>query len=234
MDYPIEMLEQYLCPGGIIYNKQVWKDFKPGSEAYYSSVNYEILGYLVKILSGVSYVEYCDDHIFKPLQMKNTSFLLENLDSAKIAVPYVHLLGKLIALPKYEDKNYAAGGMQTSVLDLSHFFIAHMNSGVYNDTSILKAETIELMHKIQYPGTIKHNIRRYGLGWAIGPTYLDETHREGHEGAVPGGNSYMLYCPSSRVGVIYLINQYTMHVKPTEMFSWIILRNILFEKGNEF
>ena len=234
LNYPIEWIEEYLCPGGEIYNPSVWHDFPPGSEAYYSSVNYEVLGYLVKIISGKSYVDYCEENIFKPLQMNNTSFLLENLDKNKIAVPYIHLFNKFIALPKYEDKNYASGGMQTSVNDLSHFFIAHMNGGTYNGINILKNETIDLMHTIQYPDTVKHNIRRYGLGWAVGPKLLDGTHREGHEGAVPGGNSYMLYRSTDKVGVIYIINQYSMHVKPSEMVSWIILRNLLFEKGSEF
>ena len=55
---------------------------------------------------------------------------------------------------------YPAGGLYTTVTDLSHFLIAHMNDGIYNGTRILKKETVELMHATQ-PG----NQIGYGLAW---------------------------------------------------------------------
>jgi CubicO group peptidase (beta-lactamase class C family) len=229
-----EFLQEFFTSQGKFYTPGIWRNVPPGEEAYYSSVGYDVLGYLIEQLTNQSYETYCHDHIFTPLNMHNTSSQLTNLTKNNLATPYLWLLGHYIPLPNYEIDNLcaAAGGLQTTANDLSHLMIVHMNNGTYNNIHLLNKETIDLMHRIQYPGSEKHNIRRYGLGWCIGPTLPDGTHLEGHEGAVPGGNSYMLYSSSEAVGVIYLTNQYSYIVKPMELLSWIGLRNRLFLKAD--
>jgi CubicO group peptidase (beta-lactamase class C family) len=49
-------------------------NFSPGSEFLYSNSGYWLLGQVVKQVSGVTMAVYADEHVFKPLAMKNTHF----------------------------------------------------------------------------------------------------------------------------------------------------------------
>lgn len=49
-------------------------DFEPGSEYQYSNTNYTLLGEIVSAVSGKSLREFCEQHIFEPLGMRNTFF----------------------------------------------------------------------------------------------------------------------------------------------------------------
>jgi CubicO group peptidase (beta-lactamase class C family) len=139
------------------------------------------------------------EHIFEPLSMYDTSFYIDDHDPEKLAIPYLRLHGFYITLPNYEyDCFNPTAGLRTNVIDLSHFLIAHMNEGVYDDVRILNSSSIEEMHRWQY------NVR-YGLGW----DYLD--HRDnvvqGHEGSDIGFRSFMFYQDTDDVGVIYFFNE---------------------------
>ncbi|RLN47053.1 hypothetical protein BBJ29_006025 [Phytophthora kernoviae] len=48
--------------------------FKPGTNYSYSDDNYVLLAYMVESLSGLSFGEYLQTHIFKPLNLKFTSY----------------------------------------------------------------------------------------------------------------------------------------------------------------
>jgi CubicO group peptidase (beta-lactamase class C family) len=119
--------------------------------------------------------------------------------------------------------------LYTTVSDLSHFLIAHMNDGVYNGTRILEKETVALMHEIQ-PG----NQENYGLAWyyqIIGGIYMT-----GHSGGYPGVNTWMFYNQTEDVGVIFFANgspQYgTLPFGGSIPFFWIIYS--LFTKEGTF
>jgi uncharacterized protein YbbC (DUF1343 family) len=47
----------------------------PGSRFVYSDINFEMLGFLVEKVTGVSLAEYASQHIFVPLGMKDTRFV---------------------------------------------------------------------------------------------------------------------------------------------------------------
>jgi len=106
-------------------------------------------------------------------------------------------LGEELPEQYWRARFYPAGGLYSTVSDLSHFLIAHMNDGIYNGTRILKKETVELMHATQ-PG----NRIGYGLAWmheSIGGL-------SGHGGDLPGGDTWMLYNRTKDIGVIYFAN----------------------------
>jgi len=46
----------------------------PGTHFVYSDINFEILGEIVQRVSGQSLDAYCNEHVFKPLAMKDTCF----------------------------------------------------------------------------------------------------------------------------------------------------------------
>jgi CubicO group peptidase (beta-lactamase class C family) len=213
--FPEPFLREFLLPGGQYYDATVWStDYHPGQHAMYANVGFDLISYLVELISGEPFLQYCDTHIFAPLEMHNTSFNLSRLNIEQVAVPYQRYAGRYYLLNEldfifgeytppgiyWRPRFYPAGGLYSTVSDLSHFLIAHMNEGVYQDTRILEKETIELMHQIQPDNNIG-----YGLAWMqtkISPR-LTVT---GHGGDLPGTDTWMLYNQTEDIGVIYLAN----------------------------
>ena len=229
LSLPINLLKQYLTPGGILYNPIYWLDTPPGEHFKYSSIGYEILGYLVYLLSGQTLDEYCEEHIFEPLGMKNTSYYKSDYNVKDLARPYLWILNSTyLPLLNYEDKNFAAGGVRTSVMDLSHFLIANINGGVYNNNRILKEETVELMRTRQYNDN--NNRFNYGLGWRI--SGHDNDISVGHSGAMPGTLTYMYYQPEEKTGIIFFTNQYPVF-RQTDIWSFLNIIWLLYEKADQ-
>ena len=213
--FPGPFLREFLLPGGSYYNPKVWNtQYRPGEYAMYANVGFDLVSYLVELISGEPFIQYCDTHIFTPLDMHNTSFNLSTLNIEQVAVPYQRYAGKYYRLNEldfipWEDtppemywrpRFYPGGGLYSTVSDMSHFLIAHMNEGVYKDTRILKKETVDLMHKIQPDNNIG-----YGLAW-MQTTISPRLTASGHAGDLPGTDTWMLYNQTEDIGVIYLAN----------------------------
>ena len=235
LNHPVEQLGDYLTPGNPLYRPSNWCDFSPGSGSYYSSVGYELLSILIERLSGMSFVDYCSKYIFEPLKMNNSSFVLKDIEDAESAGFYAWLLGIYVRLPHYENHNAAAGGLQTTAEDLSHFLIMHMNDGKYDGVHVLKEDTVRLMHSIQYDNIpikdLKRDGRGYGLGWIVWPEdeFNLSTAMQGHFGNVPGGITSMTY--RNATGVVLLSNQWLL-ARPVQLRAMRYLRNLFFDFGD--
>jgi len=232
LGYPIDWLNEFLIPGGVIYNPRNWMDYPPGEKQYYSSLGYEILGYLVSKISNQSFERFCENNIFEPLNMKKSSFYLSDFDIDKIALPYYWIIGKYLRLPLYENRNSAAGGLKSSIHDLSHFISVHLNNGVYNGTRILNKSSIDIMQTIQYPNGSD------GFAWKFrklsdGRTYLT------HNGTLPGYHSRVSIYPPDKIGIIFTYNQNNnifgrekiRVIGKIEKYAFMHIEMLLFDKG---
>ena len=246
--YPYPFIEDYLAPGGSYYNEEAWSTkFGPGEKSAYANINFIIISYLVELISDQHFVEYCDEYIFIPLEMWNTSFYFENLNREQIAIPYMwnDTTGKhdsaLLYYPEWTIPGlfFSDSGLFTSVLDLSHFMIAHMNGGVYNGVRILKEETVEEMHTFQ-PSSPKYT--GYGLAWLFHPRVIMIGQRgyassnliySGHGGDMLGYHTFMYKKVSDDISVIYFIN--TDRMFHNQIWNAAeLLKEILFLKAKQY
>ncbi len=230
--YPDPWLEDYLIPGGSAYHSSVWSDSLPGEQYYYANIGYSIIGYLVELISGQNFNEYCKDHIFTPLEMYNTSFRLKDHNTSEIAIPYFYQKGKYIANPHYGmHVIYPAASMRTSIEELSHFLIAHMNGGIYKDVRILNESTVELMHTAHYP--INDKGYGYGLGWSI-KEKLFHKKEIGHSGGWPGVHTQMTYRPDDKTAILIFTNSYdsSQFSGPVVGLAFNLITKALFKKAN--
>lgn len=225
--YPEPWLENYLIPNGSNYDPLIWNDgCAPGEKSSYANINFDIIAYLIELISGEPFYEYCENHIFEPLDMDKSSFRLTDYDSEEVAIPYFYN-----PYTKKQERNqnwvfihYPAGGLFTTVLDLSHFLIAHMNDGVYNGTRILNKTSVEEMHKVQPPGN--KNGFYFGLAWLfmsrsiwIGlqyplffTLYFKNALYSGHGGDISYGlHTRMNMKISEDVAVIFFVNSHRIH-----------------------
>jgi len=175
VDYPESLesfLNNYLLSGGNHYTSGNWYGYPPGSEYNYSNVGVSIIGLLVEILTNTSFENYCQDSIFIPLGMTETSWFLANLDYNSIATPYTYSGGTYTPQPHWGKPNYPSGQLRTSSIHLSQFLRAFMKMGQYQNTRILDSATVALMTKVQNPvispgmgliwGINEHNIPNVG------------------------------------------------------------------------
>jgi CubicO group peptidase (beta-lactamase class C family) len=229
--YPSPWLQEYLLPDGAYYSPEIWDAVhRPGAYMQYANINFDIAAYLIQLLSGQPFHEYCDDHIFIPLRMTRTGFRLPDLPIDDIAYPYLFQNRTYKKLPHYQLLHYPIGGLMTTIDDLSNYLIAHMNHGIYNGTRILRNETVTLMHTIQPPGNIYENFH-YGLGWMIVEKPLQKNVYIGHSGDIPGTHTRMYMDQQGNTGIICFFNSdRSTYVKK---FVSLLIQNLLFSKAEQ-
>ena len=236
-------LEEILMPYGTHYHPDYWGNYPPGENANYSNMGFILLGYIIERMTNQSYEAYVYNNILEPLEMYNSSFNLSKIDKANLATPYLWLGGLYIRAPK-TDFTFIdpAGGLYTTVEDLSHLLIMHLNGGVYNGKRILQNSTIEMMHNIHYPDTNLVYGLRFGLGWLIKPDENDNPNLQGHGGDLICFHAKMWARISDNTSVIYFQNSAGFAIPrimfPITSFKLAALGNqkvleLLFQKADE-
>ena len=122
--------------------------FPAGSTPAYSNYATALAGYIVARVSGESYEDYVDRHIFAPLGMEHSSF---RQPLPKALQPDMSKGYALASQPEPE-KPYEliavapAGALASTGADMARFMIAHLQNGAFGANRILKTETAQLMH----------------------------------------------------------------------------------------
>jgi CubicO group peptidase (beta-lactamase class C family) len=228
--YPHPWLENYLVPGGSAYSSSTWTNDKPGEKYYYANIGFSIIAYLVELLSGQNFNEYCKEHIFQPLDMPNSGFRLKDHNVEDIAVPYEYKNNQYFRHPHYGiHVLYPAITLRTSVEEFSHFIIAHMNGGIWNNVRILNESTVELMHTAHYSPRERHN---YGLGWTI-TNRLFGKDTYGHSGGYVGVHDLVTIIPDDNIAVILFSNELDSELLATrtERKAFNAINDALFRKA---
>ena len=208
----IKWIGQRVIPNGKYYDPHCWADFPPGEESGYSNINFIIISAIIENITKMTFDEYCQKHIFNPLNMTDTSFHVEKLDRKKFATPYYPTeKGFYIPLFHYDAECVAAAaGLRTTVIDAAHFLIAHMNQGTYENIRILKPSTVEEMHREQYDEADKtfYGAKiRDGLAWRL--INRSNIHWAGYQGASIGYTGSMLIHLSDNNGIVMFSNKQT-------------------------
>ena len=144
----------------------------PGSKFLYSDINFEVLGELVRRISGKPLDVYCSEHIFGPLNMDKTFFKPDKSFQSCIA-PTQFTNGKKGRMlcgevhdPAAQRMGGVAGhaGLFSTADDLSVFARMLLNDGAFNGVRILDSRTVESMTLPQSPLDSKPF---RGFGWSI-------------------------------------------------------------------
>jgi len=196
--------ERYFDPDGKWYDpNENYLEEQPGTYYEYSNCGYALLGSIVENVTGQPFYAYCDDAIFTPLGMEDTSLMLEDLDAGRIAVPYAD--GR--AIEHYTFATYPDGGLRTSCGDFAKFIGMMINGGTYRGAEILKAETVRAMLEEQYAGIAENQ----GITWDLAVNELYGIASDGvligHNGGEEGADTLMFFNPQTQKGAMILINE---------------------------
>lgn len=100
-------------------------------------------------VTGKNFHEYVEDHIFKPLDMNNSTFHQPLPDVLKASMSNGYIIGS--GDPKSFElvQGAPAGSLSASAVDMTHFMIMHLQNGQYGNKQVLKSETAKQMHARQ-------------------------------------------------------------------------------------
>lgn len=203
-DTPIfldEYVASYFLPGGSCYSaSQNFNTWVPGHGWEYCNHGFVLIGYLVQVISGIPFAQYCHDSIFVPAGMNESSWFLAGLDTSHVAMPYRYSGGAFVPYGHFGYADYPAGTLRSSAPQLARFLIAHLNFGELEGVRIMDSASVAAATTIQYPSLNNSQ----GLVWYranIGGHLVWQ-----HGGGDQGVRTRIAFCPSEQAGVVVLTN----------------------------
>lgn len=192
-------------------------DFYPGDRYQYATINYDVLGYIIQIVSGNSYEMFIKKNILNPLGLKHT--YLHRNKAEKLGV-----LSKGYKItffkPQYYDApiyrgNTPAGYIISNAYDMERWMKIQM--GLVD----IPKEYKKLINKSQVGDTTvaSHNEYYYAAGWNINIKEKDIRH----SGNNPNYSSVIVMRPDKKIGICILSN---MNSNATEYLADNILNMI--------
>lgn len=200
----------------IIQNLRYLKPVSSFRSKYdYDNNLYIVAGEVVARVAGTSWEDFVEKRIMQPLGMTKTAASLSRLkDKSNVIDPHAPVNGKVQAIGiDWSETANAAGGIYSSVSDMSKWVIAQINGGKYGDGSkrLFSQEVHEEMWTpqtiIPVRGTTAYNTHfsSYGLGWFLSDVkgYKQATHTGGLAGIV----TQVTILPEMKLGIIVFTNQ---------------------------
>jgi len=135
-------------------------EFSPGTRWNYG-ISTDVCGYLVEVISGMSFDEYLKTHIFEPLGMVDTGFHVPLEKLERFAANYNRDSNKnLQLLDDPARSSYlkpptffsGGGGLVSTATDYYRFCQMLLNGGELDGVRLLGPETIKYMTKNHLPG----------------------------------------------------------------------------------
>lgn len=217
--YPLPIANEELMPSNLpAIPMNTWDDFyfhindayeeiisEPGKKFYYSNDSFTILSQIVQKVSGQTFEDFVKKEILGKLQMKRSTFLrkeLEQLDDVSKGYDDNTENNVLKRKPQPATTgsfNSGAGGLNSSVNDLTNYLQMHLNKGEFKGTRIISENLIQEMTKthnknlknINYLFGIKE--QTYGYGFSIIPDFFGHTviYHSGSSGTSGGVHCFI-------------------------------------------
>ncbi len=201
----------------IIHNLRYLKPVSSFRSKYdYDNNLYIVAGEVIARVSGMSWEDFVEQRIMKPLGMTHSAASIKRLkDRSNIIDPHAPVNGKIEALSiDWSETANAAGGIVTNVMDWSKWLIMQMNHGRYGDSLSKRLFSEEVHDEMWSPQTIipvrtvppyNTHFSSYGLGWGLSDVkgYKQVTHTGGLAGVV----TQVTLLPELKLGILVFTNQ---------------------------
>ena len=168
----------------------------------YSNIGYSLLGIILEENTDYLYEEYIQKHLFDPLDMVQSNFNPYGSADELAAVGYKkHQPQHNLPL-----RDIPAMGLNSSIVELSHFVQAILNHGRYKDQQILPADSIEAMFRVQNSDIELDFDNQIGIPWQLSRSSDKQTLLAEHSGTTINFSSHIILAPEKQIGVIILSN----------------------------
>lgn len=198
-------------------------DFQPGTSTSYSPcAAFDILGYILEVISGKNTEDFLRDFLFNPLEMYDTTFLPTEEQLSRMARCYKPKDGSLvdvtwgkedlIGLLKPGKNRFVAGcgGLYSTVKDYEHLADMLCNNGTYKGLQFLKPETVSLMAT---EAQAQHLEPEPGFTWGLSVKIRQDTSRtgtnatEGTFGWSGALGTHFFVSPKDRLEAVFATNR---------------------------
>jgi D-alanyl-D-alanine carboxypeptidase len=176
-------------------------DYEPGSFWSYSNYGFILLGAVIERVTGQSYYEYVQEHVYARAGMTRSGSLPEARAVSGRSVGYTKPPGTTTWVPNTDTLPYrgtSAGGGYATVEDLARFadaLLSHELLGRDSTTLLLAGKTERVLQSdLRYAYGFFDARRAGGNGWV------------GHGGGAPGMNGDLKIYPKSGYVVAALAN----------------------------
>lgn len=186
--------------------------FDPGTAYNYSNEGFVIAGRILEIVTGMSYADYLEKYIFKPLNMSSTTTDIEKIK--KMEVLYGHQGGIDTFIPS--NKTHmglmlpAGSETRSSVHELTHYLQMLMNRGSYQGVQLIGEDLFqETINKSVIPFDMYGYDLKYGYGWM----HMPQENIQFHGGQTLSMSAMVMWDRDEKVGVSVLYNVASVNVK---------------------
>ncbi|BAZ45447.1 beta-lactamase [Chondrocystis sp. NIES-4102] len=174
----------------------------------YSYNNYEanLAGHIIETVSGVPFAQYIESNILQPLGMKRSTFaqpLQDNL-AAALAVGYEYENGKYKSLPFLYLNIVPAGAMSATATDMTHFMLAHLQNGLYQEQRILSETSAQAMQAQQF----SDRPQLPGVGYGFHERFKQEQRILAHSAIFYGYTGLLALIPQQNLGLFIAYNKF--------------------------
>ncbi|MBD2699871.1 serine hydrolase [Spirosoma sp. BT702] len=203
----------------IIHNLRYLKPVSGFRTKYdYDNLLYMVAGEVIERISGKSWEAFVEERIMKPLQMTRSAGTYSRLaDKVNVIDAHASVNGKVqvISRDMFRFGN-SAGGINSSVADMSKWVIMQLNRGKYGPNQSQQLFSVNVHNDMWAPQTItpvsptpvppyNTHFSAYGLGWGLSDVkgYKQVTHTGGLAGMV----TQVTLLPELQLGIIVFTNQ---------------------------
>jgi tetratricopeptide (TPR) repeat protein len=144
--------------------------------------------------------------------MRHSTFLKSSVSTEQTTTPHLSLPGvELSPVYPYHRAHAPSGSLHSSVNELSHWAIANLNGGVFEDKKIWQPGSQKLLWKPVIAWSDDDPDEYEALSWFMGSYKGVQTYS--HSGGDVGFCTYLLLIPEKSLAVIVLANTFPAPVK---------------------
>jgi CubicO group peptidase (beta-lactamase class C family) len=198
-------------------------DFTPGEKQSYSNAAFDILVDVIAKASGMSFEDYIEQNIFRPVGMVNSTFYYPEVPD-DIATKG-HILGDSLEIVvsevyPYNRRHAGSSTLNSNVDDMLLWAEVNLNKGIINGKRIYSEASYHLLTSSQW----KFSDTSYGgLSWFVSKFNGDT--KVAHSGGDTGFRSYFAFIPEKKSAIVLMAN-----VNPfwSSDVSNVILKNTIY------
>ena len=165
-------------------------------KAYYSDINFDILGVIAERVTGMTLEDILLDKIINPLGLENTE--IATIESEFLPI-YYH--DEVIDIPMALSSFRASGGIISNLDDLMVFLRAYIEGQLFSVSYLDQGEWNEIQFDFH---EYKNGMMRFEITgvWALFGSY----ELIGHSGS---NNTFAFYSPDEEIYLVGTLNQVT-------------------------
>ncbi len=197
----------------------------------YCNLGYLTAGYLVEVVSGMTWEDYVSTRLLKALGMDETNFKVSDMKrSSDFSKAHERRDGKVVEIPyRIMHQMGPAGSINSSTTEMLAWIQVNLAGGRYEGSEVISPATVALMQSPQmvlgggdgqFPEV---SSIAYGLGWMVGGY---RGHRVvQHGGGIDGFLTELMLLPDDGIGLVVLTNSTSSSLGP--VISYRVLDELL-------